>query len=134
MPRTVVVHSQPDRAAVQVVDFLSGHDVRPGAVAVGGAASIAATPRLTVSGEILGRNVSELRDVTLASAPHPTIAGVDTLRLVAGDSAGTIMTALAGLKWNVTGTLVLGGHIAWPLTHSGLTAPFTPTFAFEYAF
>lgn len=99
-----------------------------------GAASVAATPRLTVSGEILGRNVSELRNVTLASAPHPTIAGVDTLRLVAGDSAGTIMTALAGLKWNVTGTLVLGGHIAWPLTHSGLTAPFTPTFAFEYAF
>ncbi len=38
------------------------------------------------------------------------------------------------MKWNVTHTLVVGGHVNWSLTHTGLTAPLTPTLAFEYAF
>jgi hypothetical protein len=38
------------------------------------------------------------------------------------------------VKWNVGGTLVIGGHIAWPLTDRGLTSKITPTVAFEYAF
>jgi hypothetical protein len=99
-----------------------------------GAMSVAVQPRLTFSAEFFGRHVSELRDIALSSEPHPTIIGVDTLRLVTGPSGTTLMTALAGIKWNVTGTLVLGGHVAWPLTDRGLTAPITPTLALEYAF
>jgi outer membrane putative beta-barrel porin/alpha-amylase len=103
-------------------------------VTFGGAASVAVQPRVTVSGEVIGRRVSELHAISLVSARHPTIVGVDTVRLSADTSAGLLMTGLASIKWNVGGTLVLGGHLAWPLTDRGLTAPLTPTFALEYAF
>jgi hypothetical protein len=99
-----------------------------------GAASLAVHPRLTLSGELLTRRVSELHDIDLISAPHPTIAGVDTLRLMAGAKAALLANAVAGMKWNVTRTMVLGGHLSWALTNWGLTAPITPTLAFEYAF
>jgi hypothetical protein len=40
---------------------------------------------------------------------------------------------VAGVKWNVAHTVVIGGHLNWSLTHRGLTA-LTPTLALEYAF
>jgi hypothetical protein len=103
-------------------------------VNVAGAAAFAVQPRVTVSGEVLMRRVSELHDLQLASEPHPRIAGVDTLRLTPGDTATTLATAVAGIKWNLSGTLVLGGHVAFPLVRRGLTAPITPTLALEYSF
>jgi hypothetical protein len=99
-----------------------------------GAASIAVHPRVTVSGEMLGRRVSELHDIALTSAPHATLIGADTLRLSEGTSAAILSSAVAGIKWNVSGAFVLGGHVTWPLQKRGLTAPVTPTLAFEYAF
>jgi hypothetical protein len=75
-----------------------------------------------------------LRDIALAAEPHPTISGVDTSRLVAGTSGNDVVVAIAGVKWNAGGTVVLGGHLMWSLTDSGLTAPITPTVTFEYAF
>jgi hypothetical protein len=102
--------------------------------AFAGAASVAVRPRVTVSGELLARRVSELHNLALTSAPHPGISGVDTLRLSPGASATTVSSAVAGVKVNVTRTLVLGGHLRWPLMKRGLTAPVTPTVAVEYAF
>ena len=101
---------------------------------VGGAISVAAHPRVTLSAETLVRRVSALHRIDLAAAPHPTLAGVDTLRLSAGEGAVTLANAVAGLKWNVARTVVIGGHLSWSLTHGGLTAPVTPTLALEYAF
>jgi hypothetical protein len=103
-------------------------------VAFGGGASLAVHPRVTLSGEVLTRHVSELHDIDLVSAPHPTIGGVDTLRLAAGQASATLANAVAGMKWNLTRTVVIGGHLTWALTNGGLTAPLTPTLAFEYAF
>jgi hypothetical protein len=99
-----------------------------------GALALAVHPRVTASAEVFGRYVSALHDIELSAEPHPIYIGVDTLRLVSGPSGSTLMTALAGIKWNVTGTLVIGGHIAWPLNERGLTARITPTVALEYAF
>jgi len=99
-----------------------------------GAVSVAAHPKLTISGELLGRQVSELRDITIVTAPHPTISGVDTLRLATGLSGNTLLNAVVSTKWNFSGTLVLSGYLAWPLVDRGLTAPLTPTIALEYAF
>lgn len=99
-----------------------------------GAASMAVHPRVTVSGEVLTRHVSSLHEILYASAPHPLEVGVDTVRLTAGTSSLTLASAVAGLKWNVTGTFVLGGHVAFALAKRGLTAPLTPTFGLEYAF
>jgi hypothetical protein len=99
-----------------------------------GALSLAVQPRLTISGEFIGRHVSELRDIRLSAEPHPNIIGVDTLRLARSTSSLTLLTALAGVKWNISGRVVLGGHVAWPLAERGLTAAITPTIALEYAF
>jgi hypothetical protein len=101
---------------------------------IGSGASVAVHPRLTLAAEILSRRVPELGAIDVTSAPHPALAGVDTLRLSRLPGAGTITNAVTGLKWNVTRTVVLGGHLMWSLTNGGLTSPVTPTLAFEYAF
>jgi hypothetical protein len=103
-------------------------------VSFSAAALAAITPRVTVSGEVLGRRVSELRDLDFVSAPHPVYQGVDTFRLVAGEGDNTAVHLVAGVKWNVARTVVLGGHVRWSATSSGLTADFTPSVALEYAF
>jgi hypothetical protein len=98
-----------------------------------GAAAIAVRPRLTLSGELLVRRVAELSSIELSGNPHPTIAGVETFRLTAGESGTTLANIVAGAKWNVSGTLVLGAHVSVPLVRRGLTSPITPTLALEYS-
>jgi hypothetical protein len=100
---------------------------------VSGAASVAVHPRATVTGEFIGRHVSELRDFVLVGAPHPTVNGVETFRLTAGANAITLFTGIAGVKWNITDTLVLGAHVLFPLTDRGLTASVTPSVGIEYS-
>lgn len=100
----------------------------------GGATAIAVHPRLSLTGEMLGRHVSELRPIELASRPHPTIAGVNTIRLIGGEPGRLLATGIAGVKWNPAGTLVIGAHVRWNFTNAGLTAPLTPAVGFEYAF
>ena len=102
-------------------------------VTFGGAATFAVHPRMTLSGEMLSRRVTGLGEISLASASHPTIGGVDTLRLLADESAVFITTAVGGIKWNATRALVVGGHIARPLSDRGLSAPLTGTISVEYA-
>jgi hypothetical protein len=79
------------------------------------------------------RHVSELRAFELSGASHPRVVGVDTFRLTAGEDAATLLTAITGLKWNMTDTLVLGGHVLWSLNDRGLGARATPTVTLEYS-
>lgn len=103
-------------------------------VSLAGALGIAVQPRFTVSGEVLLRRIAELAEIGLVSVPHPTISGVDTARLAAGEPGAWVSTAVTGVKWNPGGSLVVGGHLAFPLARRGLTARVTPTLTFEYAF
>jgi hypothetical protein len=98
-----------------------------------GAVSLAVHPRATVTGEIVRRHVSELRGFELAGAPHPTVNNVDTFRLAETGDPSTLWTATTGVKWNVSDTLVLGGHLLWSLRDRGLTSSVTPTVALEYS-
>lgn len=98
------------------------------------AAAYALQPRVTLVGEVLLRRVADLRDIGLVAEPHPSVAGLDTLRLAPGESAITLTRAIAGFKWNVSDTFVLGAHLAFPLSRRGLTAPITPTVGLEYSF
>jgi hypothetical protein len=100
----------------------------------GAAAGIAVHPRVTISGEALFRRIDELAEIGLVTEPHPTIIGVETGRLLAGESGAWVSTAVAGMKWNAGGSVVVGGHLAFPLVRRGLTGRVTPTFTFEYAF
>jgi hypothetical protein len=99
-----------------------------------GAVAHAATPRLTLVGELLARRSAGTQRIGPVVAPHPRIAGVDTTRLgpIGDDQFTTI--AVAGFKWNLTGTWLLHGNVLLPLTERGLTARFTPTVALDYSF
>jgi len=99
-----------------------------------GALTVAATPRLTIAGELLVRRLTDVRQMVAVSAAHPTIDGVETLRLVPGTSIPTLTSAVTGIKWNVHATLVLTGEVRWRIGNAGLTAPFTPTIAIDYLF
>jgi hypothetical protein len=130
---TGIASYEPPRFALHVNAGMAGGGVSNERTA-GAAALAAVSPRLTLSGELLIRRVSELRHVGLSSAPHPTIIGVDTLRLTAVGDGTTTTQIVAGAKWNVAQTVVVGAHVRWSATSTGLTAPFTPTIALEYAF
>ena len=103
-------------------------------IAGSGAISIAATPTVTVAGELLFRRLSEVRQIVAVFADHPTSTGVTTERLGSGPSTAILSSAVTGVKWNVGGTFVLTAEVLWRLGKSGLTAPFTPTISFDYLF
>ncbi len=102
----------------------------------GGALTLALSPRVTATGEVLFRRLSELHEMTAVTVPHPKITNppVDTLRLVPGDKVTILSTVVSGLKWNVHSTMVVTGQIQWRLGNGGLTAPMTPTIAIDYLF
>lgn len=103
-------------------------------VSYSGAVAVAASPRLTVVGELVARRILGIQRITPAFVPHPRIRGVETMRLVpAGDDQTTVFT-VAGFKWNVGSTWLLHANVLVPVTDSGLTARFTPTVALDYSF
>jgi hypothetical protein len=99
-----------------------------------GALTVAATPRVTVSGELLLRRLADLHAITTATLPNTLISGVETTRLVAGSGGTTLANAVTGVKWNPGGTVVITGQLWWRLSNAGLTAPLAPRIAFDYLF
>jgi hypothetical protein len=102
-------------------------------IVLAGALAVALHPRATFTTELLRRHVSGIGAFELTSAPHPSVSGVDTLRLSTSLDGSTLVTAATGIKWNVTDALVLGGQLVWALSDRGLTAPVTPTIGLEYS-
>ena len=97
-----------------------------------GALAVAATEHVTVVGELLGRWIDSPGDIVPISAPHPTIPGVETIRLVPGSTSLRSATLVPGFKWNISDTWVLAGNVSIPLTTPGLTAPITPFVGLDY--
>jgi hypothetical protein len=98
-----------------------------------GAVSLAAGPRVTISGELMIDRLEHLRGLEPQISAHPSIAGVETTRLAARSTAGTRALMVAGLKWNVHGPWLMGAQVFWPLTDRGLTAGASPVLALERA-
>jgi hypothetical protein len=105
-----------------------------GEVSYGGAAAMAASPRLTLVGEYVARRIEGVQAITETFAPHPRIVGVQTMRLTPAGDTQTTSFAVAGFKWNVGGTWLVHGNVLVPVTERGLTARFTPTIAIDYSF
>jgi len=103
-------------------------------IAGSGAITLAATPTVTVAGELLFRRLMDVQQITTVTADHPTSTGVKTDRLGPGLSSATLSSAVTGVKWNVSGTFVLTGEVLWRIGKAGLTAPFTPTISLDYLF
>jgi len=100
----------------------------------GGAVAMAATGRVTVSGELLGRWLDSFGHIVAIAAPNPRLIGVQTIRLTPDTSTLQLVTAVPGIKWNVTDTWVLAANVSIPLTAGGLVSPITPYVGLDYAF
>jgi hypothetical protein len=85
-----------------------------------GAFTVNASRYVTLVGELLGRRVDQAGRVMLRRAPHPSIVGVDTLRLLPDGTNTHTAVAVLGAKWNITRTLLLGANVSLPLTDAGL--------------
>lgn len=111
-------------------------------VAVGGLAreltysaafSAAPSARVTLSVEALGRWADLPGDIVQVSQAHPSLAGVETLRLVPGTSRLQALTIGPGLKWNLSDTWVLVAQAGVPMLKDGLRAPVLPFVGLEYS-
>jgi hypothetical protein len=96
-----------------------------------GALTVAAAPQLTLTAEMLWRRFDDIGRITESVSPHPTLVGVETLRLLPVGSTDTLATSL-GLKWNLGGPWLLRANVYVPLTDNGLTAHAIPSLAVEY--
>jgi len=102
-------------------------------ISYGGAVTYAASGRVSVVGEMLGRWLADPGHIVPVTAPHPRLSGVQTIRLTPDGSSLHLMMLVPGFKWNVTETWVLAGNVTIPLTKGGLTAPFTPFIGLDYS-
>lgn len=99
------------------------------------AVTVAVAQRVTVVGEVFGRRLGELHRLDQVYAPHSELAGVEVMRLVADEtSAVAIGYAVAGVKWNVTGSLLVGASMLMRFTDAGLRARVTPSLTVDYDF
>jgi hypothetical protein len=99
----------------------------------GGAVAAAASPRLTITGELVGRVIDTAGHLESIVAPHPTLADVETIRLGASTSKLHAITVAPGVKWNLTDTWVLVGNVSVPVTKGGLTTTVTPYVGIDYS-
>jgi len=97
-------------------------------------ASVSVSPRMTIVGELLGRRIGDLGVIVQGRAPHPTIAGVDTIRLIAAGDNTSTASMLAGVKWNAFGAALVNASVSWPLTDRGLKANTIARVGLDFAF
>jgi hypothetical protein len=98
-----------------------------------GAVSAAASPTLTVVGELTGRRLEGFPRLSEITEPHPNLSGVDTVRLTGVPRGMTRMAAVAGVKWNIASTWLISANVMRPLTSAGLNAPWVPTVTVDYS-
>jgi hypothetical protein len=99
-----------------------------------GAVAVAATPRVTVSAELLGRRLESGGRITETVAAHPRLAGVETIRLTGVPEATYRALAVGGIKWNVAATWLVSASVLRPVTSTGLTTNVVPSVVVEYSF
>jgi hypothetical protein len=98
-----------------------------------GAFTANASRHVTLVAELIGAHVDEAGSIGLARVPHPTISGVDTLRLLPEDRGSQTAQAVLGAKWNVARTWLLGVHATMPITDRGLRAAPALVIGLEYS-
>jgi hypothetical protein len=99
----------------------------------GGAVTMAATPRVTIVGELAARRLSIGR-LAETTQTHPSLTGVETVRLTGVPETTHRAMLLGGVKWNVAGSGILSGHLMRPFTTAGLTSRWVFALTFDYSF
>ena len=96
----------------------------------------AASDRLTVNGEFLGRTIRNggrliYRDLPLRTNPF----GLTNASVASVDPAGLNRTSVsAGIKWNFAGTALLNASILLPVNDEGLRDNLTPVIGLDWGF
>lgn len=131
MPRLIASFEQ-DRVALHGnLGYAIGG--RSGEVGYRGAVTVAASPRITIIGEILGRRLGAGGRLTNLTAPHPDLTGVETIRLSATEQATSRATMVAGVRWNIAARWLVSASVLKPLTSTGLNARWVPTASLDYS-
>ena len=99
-----------------------------------GAATFAASNRLTLIGELSGHRLANVGRLTETAAPNPSLVNVETVRLTSTNETISRIVAVAGLKWNFRSTWLLSANVVRPLSDAGLNAPWTPTITLDHSF
>ena len=100
----------------------------------GGAITVVGAPKLMFIGELSGRRLGSVGRLTETTSKHPSLVGVETIRLSAVDEAGQRLVAIGGIKWNPGATWLVGANVLRRITTGGLTAQWVPMVSIEYAF
>jgi hypothetical protein len=96
----------------------------------------AATDRLTVNGEVMGRTIRNggrltYRDVPLSRNPF----GLTSASVASVDPAGLRRVSVAGgVKWNLAGTALITANLLMPITDAGLVDHLTPVIGLDWGF
>jgi outer membrane putative beta-barrel porin/alpha-amylase len=101
------------------------------ALAYSAAVTVAAAPRVTVIGELLGRRLEALGRLVETIQPHPRLSGVDTIRLTSSGETTNRLVAVAGFKWNVASTWLMTASVLRSITSVGLNADYVPSITFD---
>ena len=101
------------------------------ALAYSAAVTVAAAPRVTVIGELLGRRLEALGRLVETVQPHPRLSGVDTIRLTSSGESTDRLVVVAGFKWNVASTWLMTASVLRSLTSVGLNADYVPSITFD---
>lgn len=128
----------------EVQQALLPTDAPPDEVNYTAGVEFAATDRLTLLGNLVGRTLRnvgrlELQDKTFTyqpqGAPQAQPLQSATFReFEARQGNLTLGLGALGFKYNVGSRLLLTGHLIFPLTESGLRSRLTTTFGLDYAF
>jgi hypothetical protein len=103
-------------------------------LAYGAGLNLTATDRLTLGAEVIGRRTPSAARLTQAIEPHPTLVGIDTIRLSTTREATDRAVAVLGAKWNIAGAWLFGAHVQRSITSIGLSAGWAPVATLDYSF
>lgn len=124
--------------AFQIYDPLQQTRIDAGrhGVAYEGGVEWAATDRLTVNGELIGRTLNNGGRLTYRDLPMlPNPFGITTASVATVDPRGLHrMYGAAGIKWNVSGTALLTANILVPVNDQGLRDHLTPVIGLDWGF
>ena len=102
-------------------------------IAYSGAFTVAAHNRLTLITEFIGRRLISGDRLVEVVEPHPTLVGVETIRLSAVEQDTNRMQLAAGLRWNMASRWLVSMNVLRPLTTAGLNARWMTTVSLDYA-
>jgi hypothetical protein len=99
----------------------------------GTAVTMAATPRVTLIGELAARRLDSIGRLAETTQAHPSLDGVETVRLTALPETTHRAIFIVGVKWNIAGEGILGGHLMRPITSAGLNSRWVAALTFDYS-